>query len=165
MKVPPSVQSRVWHGRGVHHSLAALAVLLAVLIVCLRVEAEMAGHDPYCYWDASFPSRSFDVYGQYVNNYYGHWDFPGPCRPTISRTSHLFPAGLAPWAHLTCLFKKLERSLGCTARDVEIQSYLSEREFHCNTLPTTLQRRSAEYADLRPGSADIMIVLVFTNMN
>ena len=43
----------------------------------------MADHDPYCYWDASFPSmsfdvygsflsRSFDVYGQYVNNYYGH---------------------------------------------------------------------------------------------
>ena len=23
-------------------------------------------------------------------------------RPTISRTSRLFPAGLAPWAHLTC---------------------------------------------------------------
>ena len=54
-------------------SLAVLAVLLAVLIVRLRVEAKMAGHDPYCYWDASFPSRSFDVY-----NYYGHWDFPGP---------------------------------------------------------------------------------------
>ena len=55
--------------------------------------------------------------------------------PTISRTSHLFPAGLALWAHLTCLFEKLERCLGCTARDVEIQSNLSEREFHCNTLP------------------------------
>ena len=24
--------------------------------------------DPYCYWDAS---SSFDVYGPYVNNYYG----------------------------------------------------------------------------------------------
>ena len=30
---------------------------------------------------------------------------------------------------------------------------------------TTLQRRSGEYADLRPGSADIVIVLVFTNSN
>ena len=142
-------------------SLAALAVLLAVLIVRLRVEAEMAGHDAYCYWDASFSSRSFDVYGQYANNYYGHWDFPGP-RPTIS---HLFPAGLAPWAHLTCLFKMFERCLGCTAQDVEIQSNLSEQEFHCDTLPTTLQQKSAEYADLRPGSANIVIVLVFTNLN
>ena len=75
-----------------------------------------------------------------ANNYYGHWDFPGPGPPTF----HLFPAGLAPWAHLTCLFKKLERCLGCTAWDVEIQSNLPEREFHCNTLPKTLQRRSAE---------------------
>ena len=32
----------------------------------------MADHDPYCYWDTSFTSRSFDVYGQYANNYYGH---------------------------------------------------------------------------------------------
>ena len=48
-------------------SLAALAVLLAVLIVHLRVEVEMAGHDPYCYWDASFLSRSFDVYEQYIS--------------------------------------------------------------------------------------------------
>ena len=47
------MQSRVWHG---HCSLAVLAVLLAVLIVRLQVEMEMAGHDPYCYWDASFPS-------------------------------------------------------------------------------------------------------------
>ena len=45
-------------------------LLLAVCIDCLVAEAEMA--DPYCYWDAIFPSRSFDVYGQYVNNYYGH---------------------------------------------------------------------------------------------
>ena len=29
----------------------------------------MAGYDPYCYWDMS---TSFDVYGPYVNNYYGH---------------------------------------------------------------------------------------------
>ena len=119
----------------------------------------MAGHDPYCYWDASFPSRSFDVYGQYVNNYYGHWDFPGP--------GLQFPGHLISflWAYLTRLFKKLECCLGCTAQDVEIQSNPSEREFHCNTLPTTLQRRSGEYADLHPGSADIAIVLVFTNLN
>ena len=44
------MQSCVWHER----SLAALAVLLDVLIACLRVEVEMAGHDPYCYWDAGF---------------------------------------------------------------------------------------------------------------
>ena len=44
-------------------------------------------------------------------------------RPTISLTSHLFPAG---WAQLTCLFKKVERCLGCTARDVGIQNNLSE---------------------------------------
>ena len=69
--------------------------------------------------------------------------------------SHLFPPGLVPWAYLTCLFKKVECFLG------RIQSNLSEREFHCNTLSTTLQERSAEYADLRPGSADIVIVLVF----
>ena len=43
---------------------------MAVLIVGLGVEAEMAGHDPYCYWDACFPSRSFVVYGQY--NYCGN---------------------------------------------------------------------------------------------
>ena len=31
---------------------------------------QMAGYDPYCYWDAS---RSFDIYGPCVNNYYaGH---------------------------------------------------------------------------------------------
>ena len=57
-------------------SLAALAVLLAILNVCLLVEAEMAGHDPYCYWDSGFLSRSFDVYRQY--DYCGHCDFPGP---------------------------------------------------------------------------------------
>ena len=57
--------------------------------------------------------------------------------------SHLFLAGLVPWAYLTCLFKQFE-CLGCTARDVEIQSKLSEWEFHWNTLLTTLQRRSAE---------------------
>ena len=72
---------------------------------------------------------------------------------------YLFPAGLVPWAYLTCLFKKLECCLGCTARDVEIQSNLSECEFHCNTLSKTLQRRSAKYA-----SADIVIVLVFINL-
>ena len=32
-------------------------------------------------------------------------------------------------------------------------------------MPMTLQRRSAEYADLRPGSVDIVIGLVFTNFN
>ena len=63
------------------------------------------------------------------------------------------------------LSNKLERCLGCTARDVEIQSNLSERQFHCNMLPTTLQRRSAKCADLRHGSADTVIVLVFTNLN
>ena len=115
----------------------------------------MAGHDPYCYWDASFPSRSFDVYGQYVNNYYGHWDFPGP--------------GLQFPGHLISFLLGWSRGLtspvcskSCTAQDVEIQSNPSEREFHCNT---TLQRRSGEYADLHPGSADIAIVLVFTNLN
>ena len=45
-------------------------LLLAVCIDCLLTEAEMA--DPYCYWDTSFPDRSFDVYGQYVNNLCGH---------------------------------------------------------------------------------------------
>ena len=75
-------------------SLAALAVLLAVLIVRLRVEAEMAGHDPYCYWDASFPSRSFDVYGQDVNNYYGHWDFPAP---GLQFPGHLIPSCILGW--------------------------------------------------------------------
>ena len=43
---------------------------MAVLIVRLRVEAEMAGDDPYRYWDASFPSRSFDVYVT-LNTIYG----------------------------------------------------------------------------------------------
>ena len=136
-------------------SLAALAVLLVVLIVRLRVEGEMAG--PYCYWEAGFPSRSFDVYGQY--NYYGHCNFPGP-GPVSPLSCWVGPVGLPHMSVQT----KLEWCLGCTARDVEIQSNLSEWEFHCNTLSTTLQRRSAEYADLRPGSTDIMIVLVFTNL-
>ena len=43
---------------------------MAVLLVGLGVEAEIAGHDPYCYWDACFPSRSFVVYGQH--NYCGN---------------------------------------------------------------------------------------------
>ena len=64
MKVPPRLACSLVCGMA-WCSLAALAVLLAVLIGRLRVEAEMAGHDPYCYWDAGFPSRSFDVYGQY----------------------------------------------------------------------------------------------------
>ena len=77
VKVPPCMQSRMWHGRSVHCLLWLFDWLLYwLLIVRLRVEAEMVGHDPYCYWDANFPTRSFDVY---VNNYYGHWDFPGPC--------------------------------------------------------------------------------------
>ena len=71
VKVPPSVFRvrcmYMWHGSGVHW---LCWLLLAVCIDCLLAEAEMA--DPYCYWDASFPSRSFGVYGQYVNNYYGH---------------------------------------------------------------------------------------------
>ena len=72
-------------------SLAALAVLLAILIVRLWVEAEMAGHDPYCYWDGGFTSRSFDVYGQY--NYYRHCDFPGP-GPVSSLSCWVGPVGL-----------------------------------------------------------------------
>ena len=39
--------------------------------------------------------------------------------------SYLFPVGSVLWAYLTCLFKEFE-CLGCTARDVEIQSKLSE---------------------------------------
>ena len=104
VKVPLCMQSHVaW----TQCSLAALAdwlaVLLAVLIVRCWVEVEMAGHDPYCYWDISFLSRLIDVYGQYIQLLRGL----GFSRtmPTISRPSHLLPAGLAPWAHLTCLFK------------------------------------------------------------
>ena len=51
----------------------------------------MAGHDLYCYWDASFPSRSFDVYGQDVNR---HWDFPAP-GPQFS--GHLIPSCILGW--------------------------------------------------------------------
>ena len=65
---------------------------LAVLIVRLRVEAEFVA--PVKYWDASFPSRSFDVYGQYVKQLLRALRF-SRTRTTISRTSHLFPAGLA----------------------------------------------------------------------
>ena len=78
--------------------MAVLPVLLAVLIVRLWVEAKMAGDDPYCYWDASFPSRSLDVYGQYTLSTI-------TCTGTFQDQAHniqdiscLFPAGLAPWA-------------------------------------------------------------------
>jgi len=48
-------------------------------------------HD-YCYWDSSYPGRSNTqpVYGQYVNNYYGHPCYsmgePHPESPTAHST-------------------------------------------------------------------------------
>ena len=93
VKVPPSVFCLrcMWHVSGVHW---LCWLLLAVCIDCLLAESEMA--DPYCYWDASFPSGSFDVYGQYVNNYYGR------CPPGTSFSMGESPVAAAQSTDTTC---------------------------------------------------------------
>ena len=108
-------------------SLAALAVLLAVLIVCLQVEVEMAGHGRYGYWDASCPSRSFD---STLTTITGTGIFQDQAHNFQDSSS-------LSWWVLN------ESSIAIRCR-------------------TTLQWRSVEYADLHPGSADIVIVLVFS---
>ena len=65
-----------------------------------------------------------------------YWGFPGPGSQYKSRQHRLGISFLSCWvgpvdsSHLS---KKLDRRLGSTAWNVEVQSNLSEREFHCNT--------------------------------
>ena len=78
--------------------------------------------------------------------------------------SHLFPAGLVPWAYLTCLFKSsnvwavLHEMLRFRA------NFLNESSIGIRCRRLSNEGQPNQYADLRPGSADIVIVPVFTNL-
>ena len=96
VKVRGRLQSRVCAACGTDAVFTGFLtycwLLLAVCIDCLLAEAEMA--DPYCYWDASFPSSSFDVYGQYVTTIMG--TRPGPVFPWESHQSPLLSQLIRP---------------------------------------------------------------------
>ena len=95
-----------------------------------------------------------------------YWGFPGPGSQYKSRQHRLGISFLSCWvgpvdsSHLS---KKLDRRLGSTAWNVEVQSNLSEREFHCNTRLSN-EGQVSTLTCVRV-QAEIVIVLGFTNSN